>query len=226
MSGKMNVLRWIGAASVCFALSLPATAQEKKPHDAAKPADKHEGHGHDTPEAKKEAAANAATAKVGEPAPTFDLKGTDGKSYKLADLKDKTVVLEWINRECPVCKAQMPQMKETATAVQKKGVVWLAIDSTSFHATADNAEHVKKEALPYPILDDSAGTVGHAYAAASTPTMFVIHKGKVVYSGALIPQKKDDSRNYVMEAVEAVLAGKDVPVAETKAYGCSVKYKK
>lgn len=163
--------------------------------------------------------------KIGDEAPAFELKATDGKTYKLAELKDKTIVLEWINRECPVCKKQAPQMKATAEALQAKGVVWLAIDSTAAHGLADNSEHVKADKLPYPILDDHEGTVGKAYGAAHTPTMYVIHKGKVAYVGSLIPAKGDE-RNYVREAAEALLAGKEPPLAETDAYGCSVKYKK
>ncbi|TWT42341.1 Thiol-disulfide oxidoreductase ResA [Phycisphaerae bacterium RAS1] len=163
--------------------------------------------------------------KIGDAAPAFELKATDGKTYKLADLKDKTVVLEWINRECPVCKKQAPQMKATAESMQAKGVIWLAIDSTAAHALADNAEHVKADKLPYPILDDHEGTVGKAYGSAHTPTMFIVHKGKIAYTGALVPAKGDE-RNYVKEAAEALLAGKEPPLAETEAYGCSVKYKK
>lgn len=177
-------------------------------------------------DAKDSKDAKSAGPEIGKPAPAFELKGTDGKTYKLSDLKDKVVVLEWINKDCPVCQAQEPKLKETAAALQKKGVVWLAIDSTSTRKAEDNVEHVKKAGLPYPILDDAAGTVGTAYNAQRTPTLFVINKGTLAYSGSLIPQKKDDSRNYVGEAVEALLAGKPVPMAQTEAYGCTVKYAK
>lgn len=165
-----------------------------------------------------------SAAEVGQPAPDFSLAATDGKTYKLADLKDKLVVLEWINRDCPVCKAQEPKLKETASALLKRGVVWLAIDSTATHKLADNTEHVKKAALPYPILDDSAGAVGRAYGVKCTPTVFIINKGVVAYSGALIPQG-EGSRNYVADAADELLAGKPVSTPSTKAYGCSVKYK-
>jgi peroxiredoxin len=211
----------LGVATVCLGLTVSALAQDKpkSDKDAKKP---------ETPaksqDSKGEDKAAGGLAEVGKPAPSFEAKATDGKTYKLADLKDKTVVLEWINRECPVCQKQTPQMKETAAALQKKGVVWLAIDSTHSHTTTDNAEHVKKEGLPYAIVDDAAGTIGKAYGAKNTPTMFVIHKGNVAYSGSLIPQG-DTTRNYVTEAVEALLGGKEVSTKTTKPYGCTVKYK-
>ncbi|MBI5865162.1 MAG: redoxin domain-containing protein [Planctomycetes bacterium] len=229
-------MTWIAslAAGLAFvaAGSAPALAQDAgKPH--AKPEKPQAQHPEKKVERKGEAkvegehgAPAAAGAEVGKPAPDFTLTGTDGKTYKAADLKDKIVVLEWINRECPVCQKQAPSMKETAAALQKKGVIWLAVDSSAHHKLADNAEHAKKESLSYPILDDAAGTVGHAFGAKSTPTTYVINKGTLAYSGALIPQEKGDSRNYVTEAVEALLAGKEAPTSTTKAYGCSVKYKK
>jgi peroxiredoxin len=228
----MRRITWIASVVTGAAfLAAPALAQDAKPE---KPAPTKQEKPHAKQGEKKDAKSAESTggetkasmggAEVGKAAPAFSLTGTDGKTYKLADFKDKIVVIEWINRECPVCKAQMPVMKETSAALQKKGVVWLAIDSTAAHTTKDNAEHVKKEGLAYPILDDSAGTVGHAYGAKSTPTMFVINKGTVAYSGAAV-QEKEGSRNYVSEAVEALLAGKEVPTPTTKAYGCSVKYK-
>jgi peroxiredoxin len=232
MKSFWSLCRTAGVVSLAVALSNSAMAQDKPApgKDDKKPAAKEDKFGQDAKDAKaakpeEKKTDTAAGATVGADAPAFDLKGTDGKTYKLADLKDKTVVLEWINRECPVCVKQAPQMKETAAALQKKGVVWLAIDSTSFHKLEDNTAHVKKDGLPYPILDDSAGTVGRAYGAKATPTMFVISKGKVVYTGSLIPEK-GGSNNFVTEAVEAVLANKPVAQPETKAYGCSVKYAK
>ena len=229
----MRRITWVASLLTGAAfLAAPALAQEAKPEKPHAPKqDKPEAKSGEKKDAKSAHSAGGETkaatggAEVGKAAPDFSLTATDGKTYKLAELKDKVVVLEWINRECPVCQKQAPIMKETASALQKKGVIWLAIDSTAAHTNKDNAEHVKKDGLSYPILDDSAGTIGHAFGAKNTPTMFVINKGTVAYSGAAV-QEKDGSRNYVSEAVEAILAGKEVPTTTTKAYGCSVKYKK
>lgn len=228
----MRRMTWIGIVTglVAFTAS-PAFGQEHKPQQPAteKPHAKKDEKAAAKGEHKadhKDTAAATGGAEVGKAAPDFTLTATDGKTYKMSELKDKVVVLEWINRECPVCKEQEPVMKESAATLTKKGVVWLAIDSSAHHKIADNAEHVKKAGLTYPILDDSAGTIGKAFGAKATPTMYVINKGTVAYSGAAVQKKEEGSRNYVVEAVEALLAGKEVPTATTKAYGCSVKYKK
>lgn len=166
-------------------------------------------------------------AEVGKPAPDFTLKGTDGKTYKLSDYKDKTVVLEWINRDCPVSRARMPIMREMAARYAKKGVVWLAIDSTHYQKPENMAAYIKSNKLPYPVLMDPDGRVGRLYTARTTPHMFVIHKGTLVYAGAIDDgnNRRAGKRNYVAEALDAVLAGKQPPIQRTRPYGCSVKYK-
>lgn len=166
-------------------------------------------------------------AEVGKPAPDFALKGTDGKTYKLADFKDKTVVLEWINRDCPVSRARLPIMRELARKYGKKGVVWLAIDSTHYQKPEKMAEYIKQNQLPYPVLMDPDGRVGRLYGARTTPHMYVIHKGTLVYVGAIDDgnNRRAGQRNYVAEVLDAVLAGKKPPISRTRPYGCTVKYK-
>ena len=72
--------------------------------------------------------------------------------------------------------------------------------------------------------------MGHLYGAATTPHMFVIDAGgTIVYAGAIDDdprgRRDDGATNYVAAALDEALAGKPVTLAETKPYGCSVKYK-
>lgn len=166
-------------------------------------------------------------AAIGQPAPDFSLVDITGKTHKLSDYKDKIVVLEWINRQCPYSVKAAPLMKKTADEYLKKGIVWLAIDSSSYATAKDNEQYTKDKQLPYPILMDTDGAVGHLFGARTTPHIFIINKGTLAYMGAHDNgnQGGEGSRNYVAESLEALLAGKAVPVAETKSYGCSVKYK-
>ena len=166
-------------------------------------------------------------AEVGQPAPDFTLKATDGRTYKLSDYRDKTVVLEWINRDCPVSRARMPIMRDLASRYAKKGVVWLAIDSTHYQKPEKMAEYIRANKLPYPVLMDPDGKVGRLYGARTTPHMFVIHKGTLVYAGAIDDgnNRRAGKRNYIAEVLDAVLAGKQPPIRHTRPYGCSVKYK-
>jgi peroxiredoxin len=174
-----------------------------------------------------------ATATVGQPAPGFTLKDQDGAEVDLAKLRGKIVVLEWTNPDCPFAQrhAEAKTMSTLADRYRGKGVVWLGVDSTSYLDAARDRTWRSEHKLPYPVLDDHKGTVGTAYGARTTPHMFVIDgTGTVVYEGAIDDDATGDkgrqARNYVAEALDEVTAGQPVKLAETKPYGCSVKYAK
>ncbi len=169
-------------------------------------------------------------AKVGSPAPDFTLLDESGKKHTLSDLKDKVVVLEWVNQQCPWSVKVIEATKALRKKYGPKGVVWLGVESSHFRKAEENIQYIKEKDLGIPILMDNDGKVGRMYGAATTPHLFVINKGTLVYAGALHNNQQNDKkegeiRNYVDEALAAVLEGKPLPVAETKAWGCSVKYK-
>ncbi len=185
--------------------------------------------------AKSETASPAASAgdeaEVGATAPDFTLLDQTGKKHKLSDYDDKVVVLEWVNQECPWSVKAVPVCKELAEKYAGKDVVWLGVESTNWRKAEENASYIKDKELPYPILMDNDGKVGKMYGAKTTPHIYVIDEGTLVYAGALHNDqygKKDEGevRNYVDEALTAVLADKKVPLAQTTPWGCSVKYEK
>jgi peroxiredoxin len=177
-------------------------------------------------------AAGAGVA-VGQAAPDFTLTDTAGNSVGLSDYAGKVVVLEWLNPDCPYVKRHYKTgtMKKLATTYGARGVVWLTINTTNYMDAAANAEFKKDNDLPYPILVDQSGEVGHLYGAATTPHMYIIDgNGTLVYMGAIDDDPRGDrgdgATNYVAAALDQVLAGNAVSTPETKPYGCSVKYKK
>lgn len=193
----------------------------------------------DKPKPKHEAGHSAhITAKVGEKAPEFTLKDTDGKEHRLSDYtkRGKTVVLTWFNPECPFIKLHY-EKQTTVADIHKdfgaKNVQVIAIDSThSGHANfGKDADAKSKWKLGFPVLIDADGKVGRIYGAKTTPHNFVIDKnGTLAYAGAMDDDARGeksakDKHNYVRAALDDILAGKKVATAETKPYGCSVKYK-
>jgi len=177
----------------------------------------------------------SATAKIGETAPTFTLTDTDGKTVSLADYKDKIVVLEWFNPECPhVVKhhAKTTTFNDLHKEFSDKGVVFLAINSGAPGKQGAgkelNAKYKKEWNKAYPILLDESGTVGKAYDAKTTPHMYIIGKdGKLAYKGGIDNQKAFDAKdytNYVKQTLNQMIKGETITEPETKNYGCGVKY--
>ena len=181
---------------------------------------------------------SAAPPEIGKPAPDFTLHDLDGKQVKLSDFKGKIVVLEWINEGCPFVKGHyengnMPSLQQKYAA---QNVVWLTINSTRpDHPEAYNAAKSKEILAQWKShatnnLMDEERTVAHLYDAKTTPHMYVIDKDGVLrYQGAIDDDRsagggKHASLNYVAQALDALLAGKDVATTSTKSYGCSVKY--
>ena len=176
---------------------------------------------------------SAAKAQVGQPAPDFTLMDQDGKPVSLADHKGKVVVIEQFNDQCPfvVKFYKNGDMNRLADEAEGMDVVWLAVDSSNFTSVEENKAISEEWSIDRPLLDDSDGTVGKSYGAKTTPHMFVIDaEGVLRYAGAIDSIPSTDSSdiekadNYVMAAVEAVKAGETPSPAETKPYGCSVKY--
>jgi len=175
-------------------------------------------------------------ARADRQARPFALKTFDGGSVNLADYRGKTVVLEWLNFECPFSRYHYEKastMIDLAKKYKDKDVVWLAINGTSHTKPAPNQAFAAKHNLPYPLLDDRSGKVGRAYGAKTTPHMFVIAPGgRLAYDGAIdnSPLGKTPAGqrpvNYVDKALTELLAGNEVSTPSTKPYGCSVKYSK
>ena len=176
---------------------------------------------------------------VGKPAPDFALTDTNGKAHKLSDYKGKFVVLEWFNHTCPFVgkhydSGNMQRLQKAYTA---KGVVWLSICSSAKGKPGNmlpaqhNAIFKQKGAAPTAILIDEDGKVGRLFGAKTTPAMYVINsKGVLVYAGAIDDkpgfeiEEVREADNYVKDALDQSMAGKNVTVSRTNSYGCSIKY--
>jgi peroxiredoxin len=181
----------------------------------------------------------AQAVQVGSPAPDFTATDTYGKPERLSDYKGKFVVLEWHNRECPYTKKHYSS--GNMQALQKewtgKGVVWFTVISSApgqqgyVTAEEENAYVKQVKASPTAVLLDPTGQLGHLYSAKTTPHIFIINpQGILIYDGAIDDKPTTDledvarAKNYVSAALEEAMAGKEVAVATSRPYGCSVKY--
>jgi hypothetical protein len=184
-------------------------------------------------------APQVAAQAVGKAAPNFKLADVNGKPVTLSQFRGKTVVLEWNNPECPFVKKHYGSgnMQKTQAAAVKQGVVWLTINSSApgkqgnVNGAAAKSYIAKSGARPTAYLLDPKGVVGKVYAAKTTPHMFIINPaGTLVYAGGIddkpTPNPADvaGARNHVLAALSELKSGKAVSVAQSRPYGCAVKY--
>jgi hypothetical protein len=183
--------------------------------------------------------ARNSSSTPGASAPAFTASDSNGKSLSLSEYKGKYVVLEWSNFGCPFVKKHYGS--GNMQALQKKYtdncVIWLTIFSSSqggpgyYSNDKLNSLYTSKKMASTAVIPDSSGTIGKAYGATNTPDMVVINpEGKIIYSGAIDNQATPDpdsingATNYVANALDEAMAGKDVTVKTSKPYGCGIHY--
>ena len=180
-----------------------------------------------------------AQIKSNEKAPDFTLQDHKGNTHILSNYQGQTVVLEWVNYDCPFVKKHYNagNMQNLQKKYTEEGVIWLSINSSAkgkqgnFAADEITKRILDQQAEPTAYLIDEDGTVGKLYNAKTTPHMFIIDtKGTLIYQGAIDDDPSvwgsdpHQAHNYVRTVLEKHLAGLKSPIDETKAYGCSVKY--
>ena len=182
------------------------------------------------------------TLEIGSSAPDFDLPGVDGKNYRMADFDDAEALLVIFTcNHCPTAQAYEDRIKQLHADYLDRGVSLVAIspndaeavrlDELGYSDVGDSLEDMKvraKEAgfeFPY-LYDGETQQVTKAYGAKATPHAFLFDKDrKLRYTGRIDdgdvgPITKHDLR----AAIEAVLAGREVPTPTTRVFGCSVKW--
>ncbi|MEN3040135.1 MAG: thioredoxin family protein [Bacteroidia bacterium] len=177
--------------------------------------------------------------KVGDKAPDFSLKNVDGKIVSLSDYaKEKGVIVIFTCNHCPYAKLYEERIIALHKEFAPKGFPVVAINPNAPEIVPeDSYENMQKRAkeknYPFPYLFDEKQEVARAYGATKTPHVFLLQNQEngfsVAYIGAIDDNPNDPKKvqkRYLAEAIEALIAGKPVPVSETKAIGCSVKYRK
>ena len=176
---------------------------------------------------------------VGEKAPDFKLKNVDGTMKSPLDYKDaKGMIVVFTCNHCPFSQIYESRIIDLHKKFAPKGYPVVAINPNDPAVAPDDSfEEMQKRATekkyPFDYLVDETQMTAKAFGAARTPHVFIVEKksgGNIIrYIGA-IDDNADDAaaakNRYVEQAVEALLAGKEVTMPETKAIGCTVKWKK
>lgn len=167
------------------------------------------------------------------PAQTVKMKGTDGKSYTLGELKsDKGLLVMFSCNTCPyVVKSQQRTMDAMKMAASMKIPLVIINSNAAQRDEADSYESMKtySEAQSYfaPYVLDENSQVANAFGASRTPEVFLFNgKGKLAYTGAMEdnPSEPASSKElYLASALKNLDAGKAISPTTTKSIGCSIK---
>ena len=175
------------------------------------------------------------TLRTGDSAPGFNLPGVDGKNHSLEEFHEKkAVVVIFSCNHCPTVKAYEDRMVAIQRDYAKKGVMLVAINSNETrNYPEDSFENMKirakQKGFNFPYLRDESQSVARAYGAQRTPEVYVFDKNrKLRYHGRIdddVYEPEEVRFHYLRDALDAVIAGKPVPLEETEAVGCTIKWK-
>lgn len=179
---------------------------------------------------------------IGSKAPDFDLPGVDDKRYRLADFNSAEVlVVIFTCNHCPTAQAYEERMMQFVEKYRSRGVAVVAIspnddkalrlDELGFTDVSDSLADMKVRAadrkfnFPY-LYDGESQKVALAYGCLATPHVFVFDKNRQLqYQGRFDDAEVGLVKSHdTINAVEALLAGKAVPVVTTRVRGCSTKW--
>jgi peroxiredoxin len=175
--------------------------------------------------------------KLGDKAPSFWLPATDGKEYKLDELKGaKATIVVFTCNHCPYVIMNEDRLISVFRDYKDKGVGMAAINSNDDASHPEDSFEAMKtraaeKAFPFPYLRDAEQDTAKSYGATHTPHLFVFDAGlQLAYTGAVdddsnYKNRKKAEKHYLRDALDDLIAGRPVRVPDTHAIGCTIKWK-
>ncbi|MHB1561704.1 MAG: redoxin domain-containing protein [Isosphaeraceae bacterium] len=168
--------------------------------------------------------------ETARPTADFRLQDHRGAWHTLDEARDrKVVVLAFLGTECPLAEAYAPRLAEIAREFGKRGVAFFGVDANEQDGPVAIGRFAERHTLPFPILKDVGNDLADRLGAERTPEVFVLDGSRaVVYRGRVDNQyaigihRASSSQHYLVDALDAVLAGRPVATSTTKAAGCKI----
>ncbi len=179
----------------------------------------------------------ALALAIGDRAPAADvkMKGVDGRELSITDVAGaKGTLVIFSCNHCPWVKAWEGRIAELGNAYQVRGVGVIVVNPNDPTAYPEDSfpvmqRRAKALAFQFPYVVDATSGVARAFGATRTPEVFLFDgSGVLVYHGAIDDNAEDAAKvtkQFLRDALQAVAAGSKPAVAETKAIGCSIKFR-
>jgi hypothetical protein len=170
---------------------------------------------------------------IGAAAPPFTLPDTEAAPISLLDGDSRATVVVFTCNHCPYALAWHERLQAVARDYAPRGVRTLQINANDAEryprdSLAAMADRVRGREFSGPYLHDAAQDVARAWEAGVTPEVYVVDgDGRLAYRGAADADHADESlaANWLRQAIDDVLAGRPVQRPETRAVGCSIKWR-
>lgn len=176
----------------------------------------------------------AFTLELGQKAPDFQLRATDGKEYSLSDFKkESALVIFFTANHCPFVTGSDEVTRQTAEKYKDKGVAFVGINSNSKKTYEEDSwdgmvTRMEKEKFPWTYLHDESQDIARSYGGLRTPHFFVFNdKRELIYTGRGIDSPRESDKltvNDLDTALEEYLSGKRISVPLTNPIGCNIKW--
>ena len=178
----------------------------------------------------------ASICNFGWKARDFKLKGIDGKSYALADVRGpKGTLVAFICNHCPYVRAVIERLVKEATALKKIGIGMIAImpnDAKSYpeDSFGNMQRFAQEHGFTFPYVIDETQEIARAYGAQRTPDFFGFNaKDELQYRGRLDDARMSNlppARRELFEAMTQVAETGRGPQEQTASMGCSIKWRR
>ena len=181
--------------------------------------------------------AEAPALSLGDAAPmaTVKMKSVDGRELSIADVAGaKGMLVMFSCNHCPYVKAWEDRIAAIGNGAPAQGVGVIVINANDPEAYPDDdyaamQKRAQEKGFKFPYVVDATSDVARAFGATRTPEVYLFDAaGRLVYKGAIDDNAQDAAKvqhRYLADAIDALTAGRELGDRETKAIGCSIKFR-
>ncbi len=167
---------------------------------------------------------------IGSEIKTFQLSDYRGKEWSLGEFQDQPImVVSFLGTQCPLAKLYSKRLVQLEKQFASRGVAFVAIDANDQDSLTEMAAHARKHGIEFPFLKDAGQSLADSLGVDRTPQICVLDKArKLCYRGKIDDQygvgytRKKPTENYLVDVLNSMLEGKDIPWTQTEAEGCII----
>lgn len=223
---------------VCLTMTLVGceSSSPTSPEPSEKGAPETKAASQPTSSGSSEAQSTSGELAIGDSAPRTErqMKSVDGQMASVASVaKEKGVLVIFTCNHCPWVKAWQERTVRIANSLEDLKIGVIAINPNDPNANAEDSfegmkARAEQQGMKYPYVVDEGSVMARAYGATKTPEFFLFDGDlELVYHGALDDnaQKPDQvTKTHLDDAVKALAQGEPIPISQTKAFGCGIKF--